>query len=383
MKNRSKVIFILFLTLLPALGGCSIFADGESAALEAEALALVRTLQSEPTADPAQGGEPAVALRIPETALPARIPARTQEVIPTEAPSETPISIPSETPVSIPSETPLVIPTGEPDEPVPTVAETVAADAPPVLAARVVNPEADGGDWRELPVIPNAISETVREIYAFGQSESGRNPRFFSKIGDCQSMPPVFLGEYDPLYITTELQQESADLLEAVYYFQGFNELSYAVFNGMSAASALTTTWSDPNVCLAGESAVRCELRIHRPAFVFVNLGTNWNVGQDPEIFAEYLEEIAVEIIETGAVPILSSKTDNVEGDWALNAVIARTAKKYDVPFFNAWRTIQDLPNQGLDPDRNNIYMTTEAWPLRSRAALELLDFLARSLNAY
>lgn len=378
MKNQPTIIPILISALLIFLGGCSSILDHDSAALEAEALDFVRTLQ----ADPPLSAEPSVALRVPDTAVPAQEVRNTPAPLPTVAP--TPTTIPTDLPARTPEETAAETLIDVPTESVPAgAAPAPDDDSPPAFSARVVNPDARGDDWRELPVIPSAISETVREIYAFGTDKAARNPRYFSKIGDCQSMPAVFLGEYDPLYITTELQQESLDLLDAVYYFQGFNETSYSVFNGMSAASALTTTWSDPSACLAGESAVRCELRIHRPAFVFVNMGTNWNVGQDPEIFAEYIEEIVVEIIETGAVPILSSKTDNIEGDWALNAIIARTAKKYDVPYFNAWRAIQELPNHGLDIDRNNIYMTTEAWPIRSRAALELLDFLARSLNAY
>ncbi len=378
MKNQPTVTLILISTLLIFLSGCSFILDHDSAALEAEALDFVRTLQS----DSALNAESSVALRVPDTAVPTQEFRNTSTPLPPVAPA--PTMVPTELPTRTPEETAAETFIGVPSETVPAGAEpTPDDDSLPTLSARVIKPDARGDDWRELPVIPSAISETVREIYAFGTDKTARNPRYFSKIGDCQSMPAVFLGEYDPLYITAELQQESLDLLDAVYYFQGFNEMSYSVFNGMSAASALTTTWSDPNACLPGESAVRCELRVHRPAFVFVNMGTNWNVGQDPEIFAEYIEEIVVEIIETGAIPILSSKTDNIEGDWALNAIIARTAKKYDVPYFNAWRAIQELPNHGLDIDRNNIYMTTEAWPVRSRAALELLDFLARGLNAY
>lgn len=382
MKKRILFSLILALTLLNVFSGCSQILDPSSAALEAEAIDFVNTLQS----NSAGGEAPALALQLPETVVPTQEPPSAPTAIQIIFPTPTPA--PTAAPTIAPTESepePFLEESSEPEpQPVIANASTSAAGEPqPTFAVRVVNPDARGDDWRDLPVIPDKISETVREIYAFGTTKASRNPRFFSKIGDCQSMPTVFLGDFDPLYITTEMQQENMDLLDAVYYFQGYNELSYSVFNGMSAASALTTTWSDPNACLADESAVRCELRIHQPIFVFVNLGTNWNVGQDSEIFAEYLEEIVVEIIESGAVPILSSKTDNIEGDWTLNAIIARTAKKYDVPYFNAWRTIQEMPNHGLDLDRNNIYMTTDAWPIRSRAAMQMLDFLARSLNAY
>ena len=40
--------------------------------------------------------------------------------------------------------------------------------------------------WQSLPVIPAALSERSREIYALGQ-ELGNDARIFSRIGDCNS----------------------------------------------------------------------------------------------------------------------------------------------------------------------------------------------------
>ena len=383
MKRVQFLRRTLIAALILCLSACSLLENEENAAVEAEALALVRTIQSESAAAPKAALSNPTPDEVPTVGTiqiseaPAEIPTR----IPTQLPTRMPTEIPTQPPTLIPTETENELPTQLPDP----FAETAPAktDDFPLFEARVIDPNASGQDWRELPIVPTELSDAAREIYAFGQTHSGRNPRFFSKIGDCQSFPAVFLGEYDPLYITTELQQEHPELSDAIFYFEGYNETSYSVFNGMSAASALTTTWSDPNACQAGESAIHCELRIHKPAFVFVNMGTNWNVGQDTEIFAEYLEEIVVEIISTGAIPILSSKTDNIEGDWSLNEIIARTAKKYAVPFFNGWRTIQKLPNHGLDPERKNIYMTTEAWSYRSLGAMQTLDFIGKSLGAY
>ncbi len=377
--------------LILCLSACSLLENEENAAVEAEALALVRTIQSESAAAPKAALSDPAPVEIPTASpiqlseapveIPTQLPTRMPTEIPTQPPTLVPTEFPTQPPAPIPTEIENELPTQLPDpfaEPGPA-----KTDDFPLFEARVIDPNASGRDWRELPIVPTELSDAVREIYAFGRTHSGRNPRFFSKIGDCQSFPVVFLGEYDPLYITTELQQEHPELSDAIFYFEGYNETSYSVFNGMSAASALTTTWSDPNACQAGESAIHCELRIHKPAFVFVNMGTNWNVGQDTEIFAEYLEEIVVEIISTGAIPILSSKTDNIEGDWSLNEIIARTAKKYAVPFFNGWRTIQGLPNHGLDPERKNIYMTTEAWSYRSLGAMQTLNFIGKSLGAY
>lgn len=380
MTTPKRISLLLLTFLLLFLTSCSEFLDPESAAVEAEAQALVRTLQSR-DGSVVQLSQPTI---IP--ILPTALPTQEELVFPTAIPTKIPATVPTETPF-VPTMEPeptagIPLPTEVPAS-APTLKPANASDEYPTYPVQIVNPGASGKDWQSQPVIPDAISQTVRDVYAFGQQHTARNPHFFSKIGDCQSFPTVFLGEFDPLYNNPRFEASDAGLNEAVFYFEGYNTLSYSVFNGMSAASALTTTWSDPVACLNGESAIHCELRIHQPAFVFVNLGTNWNVGSETDIFAEYLSEIVEEILSVGSVPILTTKTDNIEGDWSLNEIIARTAKQYDVPLFNAWRTIQDMPNHGLDPDRNNVYMTTDAWKPRSLAALRMLDFLARELGAY
>ena len=55
--------------------------------------------------------------------------------------------------------------------------------------------------------------------------------------------------------------------------------------------------------------------------------------------------------IEYGVVPILSTKADNLEGDGSINATIVRLAEEYEVPLWNFWAAIQDLPRHGLQED--------------------------------
>jgi DNA-directed RNA polymerase delta subunit len=56
-------------------------------------------------------------------------------------------------------------------------------------------------------------------------------------------------------------------------------------------------------------------------------------------------------------------------------------AYDYDIPLFNFWSAAQFLSNQGLDPSRDNIYMTTEAWDLRNYYALKTLDAIRQALE--
>lgn len=52
--------------------------------------------------------------------------------------------------------------------------------------------------------------------------------------------------------------------------------------------------------------------------------------------------------IENGVVPIVAAKADNREGDWSVNAAIARVAWEYDVPLRNFLMAAQPLADYGL-----------------------------------
>lgn len=291
--------------------------------------------------------------------------------------------IPAEVPPTEFIQTQQIIPVISETTAVPTIPVESPTETPvPYYQPQIINPNASGKGWKSLPVIPAEISRTARSIYEYGVSTLGRNGHYFSKIGDCQSMPNVFMGDFD--YGTDMLQPQELYLEDAVNYFQGaFSAISYAVSNGMSAASLLTTTWSDPSVCARGESALLCELRINNPSLVFVNLGTNWIAGTDSQIYSDYMDEIVYTIIQHGTLPILSTKADNVEGDNSLNEITAAIARKYDVPFFNFWAAAQELENQGLDPARSNVYLTVDTWDIRSEWGLRMLYKVGHSLELF
>ena len=82
--------------------------------------------------------------------------------------------------------------TASPDQ----TTEDVSATASPENAATAATftPAPTLEDWREAPIMPE-ISDRVVEIYEEGQRQ-GRNPDSFSVIGDCQSIPYVFMGPF-------------------------------------------------------------------------------------------------------------------------------------------------------------------------------------------
>lgn len=236
----------------------------------------------------------------------------------------------------------------------------------------------DPHQWSSWPVIPT-VSARAREIYQDGLSK-GNDPKSVSVIGDCQSEPNVFLGIYttDRYFLGDDYQylQETID-----YYRDSFSRRSFGVRDGLSAPSALSTLWADPETCRSGETPVTCELRSHKPAIIFINLGTNWKPGASAKAYEDYLRQIVEQVIANGTLPILSTKADNIEGDHSLNLATAKVAHDYDVPLWNFWLAADSLPNHGLDADRENIYLTPEGWDRRNFTALQTLDAIRRALN--
>lgn len=287
---------------------------------------------------------------------------------PTQLPAQPTITArPSETTTALPDPTMLPALT---DTPAPT--STSGPSATPTPDVRPLPRE-----WAGWPVVPT-LSARAAEIYRVGVA-NGNHPNVVSVIGDCQSEPNVFLGIYttDRYALGDQTQlQETID-----FYHDSFSQQSAAVRDGLSAPSALSPLWADPQVCQSNENPVSCELRLRKPAIMFINLGTNWKAGASADRYGEYLRQIVDLVIANGTLPVLSTKADNVEGDHSLNQMTAQVAYEYDIPLWNFWLAADTLPNHGLDGERENVYLTPDGWNRRNFTALQTLDALRRALD--
>lgn len=249
-------------------------------------------------------------------------------------------------------------------------------------------PEFEMVDWKKIPVVPERISQRTMEIYKLGQ-DLHNNPYSFSIVGDCESSPSWFLGDFDrgESYYSLGNYQELNLVINA---FQGsFERKNFAVGNGFNTAAVLSPFWADPEFCQPGESPLDCEVRLHHPSFVFILLGTNDIYKM--ENFEENTRKILNRLVEQGIVPILATKADDLEGGNAINALIYKLALEYEVPLWNFWKSVQILPNRGLQDD--NAHLTwakndfgnpkamENAWPWRNLTALQVLDFVWRSVQ--
>jgi hypothetical protein len=226
--------------------------------------------------------------------------------------------------------------------------------------------------WQDWPIVPE-ISPRAVQIYEQGLM-LGNDPHAFSKVGDCQSITEAFLGIYDKPGQYSLAQYEY--LQESIDYFAGsFGRESQSVRGGFNAASVLLPLWADPTACNSGETPLECEIRIHKPSIILISLEV-WYEGRTPETFAGYLRKIIDYSISKGVLPVLATKADNVEGDNSMNLTVAQLAYEYDIPMWNFWRSVQPLPDHGIDwvRDPEGFHTTVAAWNMRSFTALQVLD---------
>jgi len=269
--------------------------------------------------------------------------------------------------------------------PSPTPEQAALPEAQP-LPTQSATP--DPQNWMDWPIIPDG-SQAVREIYQRGL-ELGNRPGAFSKVGDCGSTPAWFLGDFDrdpQFYQLGEYQNLSA-VIEA---FSGsFSRTTLAGKAGFNAASVFAPLWADRKQCQPDEGPLACELRLQRPSFVFIMLGSN-DVYHLEE-FEPQMRNIIEYTISQGVVPILATKADNIEKDHQINATLASLAVEYDIPLWNYWRAVQPLPDQGLQEDGvhltwapnrfNDPVAMKSAWAVRNLTALQTLDAIWQYVSA-
>ncbi|MDX1995547.1 MAG: hypothetical protein SF029_24400 [bacterium] len=252
------------------------------------------------------------------------------------------------------------VPTEALFQPLPTLPPPTA----PVLASNRttlngVLLESDTSASGAILVMPPNVQENVRRIYALGQS-LGRNPRAFSKLGDCNAENPHFLARFDDPRTGYNLG-DYADLQWVIDTFSGsFGRQGVAVHRGLHSWSVFDPMWADSVQCAAGEHVLACELRLNNPAFLLIRLGTN-DVGV-PDSYERNMRRVIEVALENGVVPILGTKADRRDGviaggDSPNNAILRRLAEEYAVPLWDFDRIAATLPGRGLDND--GAHMTT------------------------
>jgi hypothetical protein len=282
-------------------------------------------------------------------------------------------SQPKSTPTQPSSSTPSNIPTELPT----TTIFTSIAKSVPVSASST--PFICDENWQSLPIIPT-VTDTARKLFQQGIAE-GNDPHAFSKIGDGEISTEWFLTDFDLGHYKLGDYQNLQAVIEN---FQGsFSRIGIAAHRGFNTNLILDPSASDQALCDSNESPLECEMRIHKPSIVILSLGTNQ--VHRPEEFELGMRQILQILLSKSVLPILSTKGDNLEGDYRINRTIACLAQEYQIPRWNFWAAIQLLPHQGLQPDLEHLtyygsndfanpHAMQSAWTVRNLTALQVLD---------
>jgi hypothetical protein len=259
----------------------------------------------------------------------------------------------------------------------PTVTPEATLTVTPTLTPAIPPGTSDPNAWMTLPILPEP-GENIRAIYEKGLA-LGNNPNAFSIFGDCQARPDEFFGVYETdNALVASLPPE---LRETVENFNGsFNRESSTAQDGTTPGALLWDQWHRGRYgCAYGETPVMCELRTHRPSFVIIQIGSHFESRN-----TEYLRRIINQLLEKGVVPILATKADNRELDHRVNRDMALLASEFNLPLWNFWASLSDLPNRGLytrkdRPLQGDIYLTNEAQVIQRATGLQALDIVWRA----
>ncbi len=248
-----------------------------------------------------------------------------------------------------------------------------------------------GNEWMSYPVVPESISLRMKKLYRLGQ-EMGRDAHRFSVVGDCQSIPVYFLAAFDGIPDQDYyLGEQYASLQDTIDYFAGSFSGGVAANGGQNVAAVFSPLWSDPEKCDSSEGPLACELRLSSPCLALISLEENWN--GDAAGYQTNLVKIVEYCIRQGVIPVLTTKASNLEGDHSINRTICDTANRYELPLWNYWLSLQDLPDKGLIDDgfhltqgwsgRNDYRVVDDiksGWAQRNLTGLQMLDMLRREL---
>jgi len=331
-------------------------------------------------------------------ALTACSPAVAQTLPPThQPPTVVPLVPPPGEPIKT-QPTTFTPPPAKTPSPQPSQTSLLPAITPSATAAATPDQRLAPEKWQDWPVIPT-LSAHARTLYQNGLVQ-GNNSHAFSKIGDCQNINSHFLAAFDDPSLH-KLGPKYDHLRAVIDQYKGmFSRDSAAVRNGFNVAAVLSPLQADPAVCRAGESPVACELRLNHPSIVLISMETWW-AKKPAQEYEKYMRQILDLVIAQNALPILATKADNLEGDFSVNAAIARLAFEYDIPLWNFWKAVQPLPGGGLTDDGFHLSHDSQkpedplfyqrlaeplawnyGWTVRNVTALQVLDSVWRQANA-
>ncbi len=230
----------------------------------------------------------------------------------------------------------------------------VTAEAP----APTAEPSPAPGDYAAYV---SGITERALEIFQRGQV-LGNRANVFSKVGDSITVSSVF---FNPIGLGVYDLHDHAGLQPVIDYYtfgiargttNSFATPPLAAKVGWRARAVLSPSTADPAICQPDEAPLACEFRLVRPAVALIMLGTNDVPYTPDDEFDADLRRILDFSIDWGVLPVLSTipplyRTGLDGRAEALNAVIVRLAREYEIPLWDYYAALQTLPGTGMYSD--------------------------------
>ena len=209
--------------------------------------------------------------------------------------------------------------------------------------------------------VVTGVTSRSRQIFLDGRAK-GNSAYTFTRVGDSITASPYFLTGIGSAGYSLG---QYGYLQGAINFFSGpngrganpFAAASIATRNGWSTESVLSPGLADPGVCYAGETPLECEYRLVKPSVALIMFGTNDSGGMPSGTFAANMNRIVEISINMGVIPVLSTippKHYNAATDGRVaefNQIIISTARTYDIPLWNYWSAMSQLPGEGLAGD--------------------------------
>jgi uncharacterized protein YraI len=219
-------------------------------------------------------------------------------------------------------------------------------------------PDVSGIDLNSYPVIP-AVTNSVYQIAAVGRAR-GMNPHVVGKAGDCGTDSPDFLGPF----FWGPYDLGNYGYLQGVinHFGESLAYASQAAGTGFVADAVIDPQWANPTVCRPQESALQCEIRLHKPGVIVIMFGLTDLQRRTPAQFYSDLRTVVDQSIDAGVIPVLSTFPRYLafpEESVLFNQIVVRVALDYDLPLINFWRAMEPLPNHGMMEDGTHMTMYT------------------------
>ncbi len=226
-----------------------------------------------------------------------------------------------------------------------------------------------------IPVITPAQKAIYRGSVAYA-----KDLRLFTVVGDCNSLPPVYLqrvatGQFD----VTDYPGLG---WVADRFMPSFTRVSLAVNGGFNAAAMSDPDWANHALCDKNVGPFACEVWVSRASVVFIEVGTGDQYTWKD--FEQNYRPMIEHALKKGALPVLVTKADDLEArsgapSGSINGVIRKLATEYSVPLLDFWKATRSLPNNGLiDEGGLNFHLSQAGKDLHLVATLQTLYALTQ-----